>query len=123
MHGDVRHPFLASNPKILRSLSSGQARFRRTFFTNQSLRRNRIRDTSQFSEKPERGKARHVVYDIEHSTVARLASFVIGAVVNPERLESVTITDEIERMIRNIHLPKGYLRLCPLSRLKSRLWC
>ncbi len=57
----------------------------------------------QASESPSASRLVTPSTIYEHSTVAKLASFVVGAVVNPDRLESVTVTsraDEIEKMIK-----------------------
>ena len=64
---------------------------------------HRVVGALQASESPSAARLVTPSTIYEHSTVAKLVSFVVGAVVNPERFESVTVTsraDEIERMIK-----------------------
>ncbi len=66
-----------------------------------TILRHRVVGALQASESPNAARLVSPSTIYEHSTVAKLASFVVGAIVNPERLVSTNNrADEIERMIK-----------------------
>ena len=66
-----------------------------------TILRHRVVGALRASESPNAARIVSPSTIYEHSTVAKLASFVVGAVANPERLEFTNNrADEIERMIK-----------------------
>lgn len=73
-----------------------------------TILRHRIAGTLQASKRP--SSARFVTQSViyEHSSVLKLARFVVTAITNPDRLASTTSrVDEIERMITKFSSPKS----------------